>query len=125
LSAADQLGARGLATTVADARFAKPLDEDLIRQLAEGHELLIVIEEGAIGGFGSHVLDFLAKNDLTRDITVRPMAMPDLFLDHDKPEAQMATARLDAQAIAATALEARGIDAEALSSDGKDAPARA
>ena len=120
---ADRLGARGLATTVADARFVKPLDEDLVRQLAETHELLVVIEEASIGGFGSHVLDFLAKHDLTKGLTVRPMAMPDRFLDQDKPDAQVATAGLDA--IVATALDALGIDRAADSDDDRDAPARA
>mgnify|MGYP003701370487 CR=1 FL=1 len=125
LDAADRLGARGLATTVADARFVKPLDEDLVRQLAETHELLVVIEEASIGGFGSHVLDFLAKHDLTKGLTVRPMAMPDRFLDQDKPDAQVATAGLDADAIVATALDALGIDRAADSDDDRDAPARA
>ena len=124
LAAADRLGAKGLATTVADARFVKPLDQDLVRQLAENHELLIVIEEASIGGFGSHVLDFLAKGDLLQDLKVRPMAMPDRFLDQDKPERQVAEAGLNADAIVATALDALGVDA-AEDSDDKDAPARA
>ncbi|MFC6854164.1 1-deoxy-D-xylulose-5-phosphate synthase [Marivibrio halodurans] len=126
LAAADRLGARGLVTTVADARFVKPLDGDLIRQLAESHDLLMVIEEASIGGFGSHVLDFLARNDLMKGLAVRPMAMPDRFLDQDKPEEQVRLAGLDADAIVATALDALGIDAgDRGNSDDKDAPARA
>ncbi|MCR9221740.1 MAG: 1-deoxy-D-xylulose-5-phosphate synthase [Alphaproteobacteria bacterium] len=127
LKAADALAARGLPTTVADARFAKPLDEALIRKLAETHDLLIVIEEASIGGFGSHVLDYLVKHDLTRALTVRPMAMPDRFLDHDKPENQLKTAGLDADAIVATALDALKIDpaADDRDAEDRDAPARA
>src|SRR5690606_30580707 len=81
LKAADQLAALGLSTTVADARFMKPLDEDLVRRLARNHEVLITIEEGAIGGFGSHVLQFLATEGLLdHGLKVRPMALPDIFI---------------------------------------------
>ncbi len=84
--AADQLGAMGLTTTVADARFMKPLDRDLIADLAKSHEVLITIEEGSIGGFGSHVLQVLAENGhLDQGLKVRPMVLPDVFLDHDTP----------------------------------------
>ncbi|HEX5999975.1 MAG TPA: 1-deoxy-D-xylulose-5-phosphate synthase, partial [Hyphomicrobiaceae bacterium] len=87
LKAADQLAGYGLSTTVADARFAKPLDADLVRQLARHHEVLITVEEGSIGGFGAQVLQFLASQGLLdRGLKVRPMALPDRFIDHDKPE---------------------------------------
>jgi 1-deoxy-D-xylulose-5-phosphate synthase len=109
LKAAEDLAARGLSTTVADARFAKPLDRDLVLRLAETHELLITIEEGAIGGFGSHVLALLAENGaLDRGLKVRTMMLPDVFLDHDKPDRLYARAGLDAKAIIAKALEALG-----------------
>ena len=84
LKAADELAARGLPTTVADARFAKPLDTALVEQLARHHEVLITIEEGSIGGFGSAVLHHLAwKGLLDRGLKVRPMVLPDVFIDHD------------------------------------------
>src|SRR5262249_25686008 len=86
LKAADKLGAMGLPATVADARFAKPLDYGLIRQLARHHEVLIIVEEGACGGFGSHVLQFLARDGLLdQGLKVRPLVLPDAFLDHGKP----------------------------------------
>jgi 1-deoxy-D-xylulose-5-phosphate synthase len=107
LKAAEDLAARGLSTTVADARFAKPLDRDLVLRLAATHELLITVEEGSIGGFGSHVLALLAEEGaLERGVKVRMMTLPDLFLDHDKPERLYARAGLDAKAIVAKALEA-------------------
>ena len=88
LKAADKLAAMGLSTTVADARFAKPLDHDLIRQLARHHEVLITVEEGSSGGFGSHVLEFIARDGLLdHGLKVRPLVLPDLFMDHGKPEA--------------------------------------
>ena len=105
LSAADELTRLGVSTTVADARFAKPLDEDLVRDLAREHEVLLTIEEGAIGGFGTQVLHFLAQNGLLdRGIKVRPMVLPDRFLDHDKPHLQYETAGLLSCHIQATAL---------------------
>ena len=114
LLAADELAARGLSTTVADARFAKPIDTDLVRRLATGHAVLITIEEGSIGGFSSQVLHWLATEGLLdRGLVVRPMVLPDRFIDHDKPEAQYAEAGLDAAGIVATALTALGRDAEA------------
>jgi 1-deoxy-D-xylulose-5-phosphate synthase len=109
LMAADQLAGFGLSTTVADARFAKPLDEDLVRQLAQNHEVLITIEEGSIGGFGSHVLHFLARDGLLdAGLKVRPMVLPDMFIDQDKPAAMYARAGLDAAGIVETVFAALG-----------------
>src|SRR5207302_1112393 len=97
LLAAETLGAQGLTTTVADARFAKPLDVDLLLRLAREHEVLVTLEEGAIGGFGSHVLQTLAEHGvLDRRLKVRSMVLPDVFIDQDSPAALYATARLDA-----------------------------
>ncbi|HXQ42652.1 MAG TPA: 1-deoxy-D-xylulose-5-phosphate synthase [Candidatus Udaeobacter sp.] len=111
LKAAEDLAARGLSTTVADARFAKPLDEDLVRRLAREHEVLITIEEGAVGGFASHVLQYLATTGmLDSGLKIRPMVLPDRFIDHQKPEVQYAEAGLDAKSIVATALAALGRD---------------
>ena len=105
--AADELNAQGFPTTVADARFCKPLDEDLVCRLAREHEVFITIEEGAIGGFGSHVLQLLAeKGMLDRGCKVRPMILPDIFIDHDKPEIMYEKAGLAASNIVATALGA-------------------
>ncbi|WP_420564400.1 1-deoxy-D-xylulose-5-phosphate synthase [Thalassobaculum sp.] len=107
LKAADALAARGLSTTVADARFAKPIDTDLVRRLALEHEVLITVEEGASGGFATQVLHDLALSGLLdRGLAVRPMTLPDRFIDHDKPELQYAQAGLDAAAIVATAVAA-------------------
>ncbi len=109
LKAAEDLAARGLSTTVADARFAKPLDRELILKLAADHELLITIEEGAVGGFGAHVLTLLAREGvLDRDLKIRTMTLPDAFQDQDKPERLYAQAGLDAKSIVATALGALG-----------------
>jgi 1-deoxy-D-xylulose-5-phosphate synthase len=109
LKAAEELGARGLSTTVADARFAKPLDTALIRRLAAEHAVFITIEEGAIGGFGAHVLQYLAtKGLLDRGLKVRSMTLPDRFIDHDKPQNQYDQAGLNARHIVATALTALG-----------------
>jgi 1-deoxy-D-xylulose-5-phosphate synthase len=110
--AAEELGTRGLSTTVADARFAKPLDEDLIRRLAAEHEVLITVEEGSVGGFGSHELQFLAiTGQLDKCPKIRPMVLPDHFIDHNKPELQYDEAALNAKHIVATALQAMGVDA--------------
>ncbi|MCL4716209.1 MAG: 1-deoxy-D-xylulose-5-phosphate synthase [Hyphomonadaceae bacterium] len=107
--AADKLAAMGLSATLADARFAKPLDEDLIRRLAREHEVLLTIEEGAQGGFGAFVLHFMAKDGLLdRGVKIRTLTLPDLFQDQDKPEAMYAQAGLDADAIANAALLALG-----------------
>ncbi len=109
LKAADRLAAMGLAATVADARFAKPLDEDLIRRLAREHDVLILIEEGARGGFGAFVLAFLAGDGaLDRGLKVRSLTLPDRFQDQDKPEAMYAEAGLDADAIVAAVLACLG-----------------
>ncbi len=102
LKAADELDSRGLSTTVADARFAKPLDEELIGKLAAEHEVLITLEEGSVGGFGSHVLQLLSERGaLGRGLQVRAMVLPDEYLDHDKPQKMYASAALDAAAIVA------------------------
>ncbi|MFH1157770.1 MAG: 1-deoxy-D-xylulose-5-phosphate synthase [Pseudomonadota bacterium] len=110
LGAAEQLNAMGLPTTVADARFAKPFDEDLVKQLAAHHEVLITVEEGSVGGFGSYVLHFLAMQGILDDgLKIRPMVLPDIFIDHDTPQKQYDQAGLTARHIVATALEAMGI----------------
>ena len=111
LKAADLLAARGLTATVADARFAKPLDIDLILRLAREHEALITVEEGAMGGFGAFVLQALAEHGaLDRGLKVRTLVLPDVFQDHDKPDIMYAQAGLDAEGIAAGALAALGVD---------------
>ena len=118
LKAANQLTAYGLPTTVADARFAKPLDQDLVRQLARHHEVLITIEEGAIGGFGSHVLQFLSRDGvLDRGLKVRAMVLPDIFIDQDKPAAMYAKAGLDATSIVETVFAALGREQTAKTGD--------
>jgi len=112
LKAADLLAARGVSTTVADARFAKPLDADMILRLAREHECLITVEEGAMGGFGAFVLQLLAeKGALDAGLKIRTLTLPDVFQDQDKPEIMYAQAGLDADHIAATALTALGVDA--------------
>ena len=109
LIAAEQLAAQGLPPTVADARFAKPLDHELIRQLAREHEVLITIEEGSVGGFGSHVLKYLSDEGLLESgLKVRSMVLPDIFIDHDKPAAMYALAGLDAPGIVSTVFAALG-----------------
>ena len=109
LKAADQLAAFGLSATVADARFAKPLDEDLIRRLAQNHEVLVTVEEGSVGGFGSHVLRFLADSGLLdRGLKVRTMVLPDTFIEHGKPDAMYEQAGLTAAGIVTTVLGALG-----------------
>jgi len=109
LKAADMLAAHGLSTTVADARFAKPLDCELILRLVRAHEVLVTVEEAAIGGFGSHVLQLLAEQGvLDRGIKVRTMVLPDAFIDHDKPERMYAQAGLDAAGITAKVMTALG-----------------
>ncbi len=114
LKAADELAALGLSTTVADARFAKPLDSDLLLRLAREHEVLVTIEEGAIGGFGSHVLQTLADNGvLDSGLKIRAMVLPDVFLDQDTPAAMYAKAGLDARGIVAKVFEALGRDVRA------------
>jgi 1-deoxy-D-xylulose-5-phosphate synthase len=111
LKAAELLAARGVSATVADARFAKPLDHDLITRLAREHEALVTIEEGAMGGFGAFVLQFLASEGaLDAGLKVRTMHLPDVFQDQDAPAAQYAEAGLNAEHIAATALRALGVE---------------
>jgi 1-deoxy-D-xylulose-5-phosphate synthase len=112
LNAADELAGFGLSTTVADARFAKPLDTDLVLRLAREHEVMITIEEGAIGGFGSYVLQTLAETGtLDRSLKLRTMVLPDIFIDQDSPNAMYAKAGLDARGIVAKVFEALGKDA--------------
>ena len=111
LKAADMLAARGLSATVADARFAKPLDVELVLRLAREHEALITVEEGAVGGFGSFVLQALAERGaLDRGLRVRSLVLPDIFQDQDKPEVMYAHAGLDAEGIVRSALHALGVD---------------
>ena len=113
LVAAEDLAAKGLSATVADARFAKPLDTDLIRRLAREHEVLITIEEGSVGGFASQVLQYLATNGLLdHGLKVRPMILPDRFIDHAAPAKQYEQAGLNAPAIVATAIAALGQQTE-------------
>ena len=105
LAAADALDSRGLRVTVADARFVKPLDTDLITRLAREHSALITIEEGAVGGFASHVMQFLATAGLLdHGLKLRPMVLPDVFLDHATPTAQYSQAGLDSARIIDTVL---------------------
>jgi 1-deoxy-D-xylulose-5-phosphate synthase len=109
IAAAEDLEARGLKTTVADARFAKPLDTDLITQLAHHHEVLITVEEGAIGGFASHVMQFLSLAGLLdHGLKFRPLTLPDQFIDHNQPAVQYSQAGLDCAGIVRTALMALG-----------------
>jgi 1-deoxy-D-xylulose-5-phosphate synthase len=110
LKASEELEARGLSTTVADARFAKPLDEELILRLARDHEVLITVEEGSMGGFGSYVLQLLSdRGALDRGtLKVRSMVLPDIYQDQDKPERMYAAAGLDAAGIVAKVFEALG-----------------
>jgi 1-deoxy-D-xylulose-5-phosphate synthase len=110
LKAAEDLGAAGVSVTVADARFAKPLDTGLIAQLARHHEVLITVEQGATGGFGAHVLHHLANSGgLDHGLKVRTMTLADRFIDHASPEAMYADAGLTAGDIAAVALRALGV----------------
>ena len=112
LKAADELTSHGLSTTVADARFAKPLDADLITRLAREHEVVITIEEGAIGGFGSAVLQLLSDRGVfDRGLKFRSMVLPDIFIDQDSPNAMYAKAGLDAKGIVTKVFEALGKDA--------------
>jgi len=115
LKAADRLASQGISTTVADARFAKPLDTALVHRLAREHEVLITVEEGSIGGFGSHVLQELADAGLlSSSLKVRSMVLPDIFIAHDKPERMYETAGLDADSIAIMALKVLGREPRAV-----------
>jgi len=107
LKAADELARYGLSTTVADARFAKPLDDDLILRLARGHEVMVTVEEGSSGGFGAQVLHLLSGQD-AMPARFRAMVLPDTFIDHDTPAAMYAGAGLDARGIVAKVFEALG-----------------
>jgi 1-deoxy-D-xylulose-5-phosphate synthase len=105
--AADQLDARGLPTTVADLRFAKPLDEDLIRKMMATHDVVVTIEEGSIGGLGAHVLTMASDQGLTDGgLKIRTMRLPDVFQDHDNPDKQYDDAGLNAPQIVETVLAA-------------------
>ena len=109
LVAAEELGARGLSTTVADARFAKPLDHDLVRRLAREHEVMITVEEASKGGFATQVMQFMALDGLLDGgLKFRPLTLPDHWIDHDKPEVQLAGAGLDAKGIVTAVLLALG-----------------
>jgi 1-deoxy-D-xylulose-5-phosphate synthase len=110
LKAAEALAARGVSVTVADARFAKPLDRDLILRLARGHEALVTVEEGTVGGFGSHVAQLLAEAGVfDRGLKFRSMVLPDSFIDQASPEAMYRVAGLDATHVEAKVLEALGV----------------
>lgn len=110
--AAEMLAARGLSTTIADARFLKPLDQDMVRTLATTHDVLITVEEGSQGGFGAAVLQFLAgEGSLDGGLKVRTLNLPDVFIEQDSQAAQLVLAGLTATDIAAAALDALGLDA--------------
>jgi 1-deoxy-D-xylulose-5-phosphate synthase len=107
LRAAEQLEAKGLSTTVADLRFAKPLDEALIRKLLASHQVAVTVEEGSVGGLGAHVLTMASDEGLIDGgLKLRTLRLPDVFQDQDKPEAQYAAAGLDAEGIVGTVLKA-------------------
>ncbi|MFT3809333.1 MAG: 1-deoxy-D-xylulose-5-phosphate synthase [Micropepsaceae bacterium] len=113
LRAGDQLAAMGLNATVADARFAKPLDEDLIRRLLTTHEVVVTVEEGAMGGFGAHVLQFAANAGLLdRGVKLRTLALPDIYIDHDTPQRQYEEAGLNAPHVVAAVMQALGREAQ-------------
>jgi 1-deoxy-D-xylulose-5-phosphate synthase len=119
LKAAEELDSYGLSTTVADARFAKPLDRELIARLAREHAVLVTVEEGAIGGFGSHVVQFLAENGLLDGgLRFRSIFMPDAFVEQAAPNVMIANAGLDAKGILVKVFEALGMEQpKALASD--------
>ncbi|MCH9808642.1 MAG: 1-deoxy-D-xylulose-5-phosphate synthase [Alphaproteobacteria bacterium] len=111
LKAADELATYGLSATVADARFAKPLDKDLVTQLARNHEVLVTVEEGSVGGFSSYVLQHLAETGaLDGGLKVRPMVLPDAYLDHGKPDQMYRDSGLDSEGIVKTVFHALGRD---------------
>jgi 1-deoxy-D-xylulose-5-phosphate synthase len=115
LAAADELQARGLSTTVADARFAKPIDEDLISRLARDHEILVTIEEAACGGFSAQVMTYLAgKGAFDAGLKFRPMMLPDRFIAHGTPDGMYLDAGLVAPNITKTVLDALGLGNEAV-----------
>jgi 1-deoxy-D-xylulose-5-phosphate synthase len=114
MKAAAMLESQGVSATVADARFAKPIDRDLLRRLAANHEALITIEEGSIGGFAAQAFQALSEDGLLDGargaFKFRSMMLPDIYIDHDSQNAMLARAQLDARAIAAKALEALGVE---------------
>ena len=110
VDASEELEQLGISVTIADARFAKPLDIDLIKILAENHELLITLEEGSIGGFGSHVVDWLLKNNLiNNNLKGKSLFLPDRFIDQASPEVMYKEAGLDMAGITSTVLDSLGI----------------
>ena len=114
LRAADDLATQGWPTTVANARFAKPLDTDLVSRLATNHEVLVTIEEGAVGGFSAHVMQFLATSGLLdKGLKVRPMVLPDRFISHGTPSNMYQDAGLAASDIVNTVLLALGRETSA------------
>ena len=120
LDAAEELNALGLSTTVADARFAKPLDEDLIRRLAAEHEVLVTVEEGSVGGFAAQVSQFLAMQGIfDAGLKFRPLVMPDTFMDQDSPRKQVEFAGLTCPDIVTTAMAALGIEAKSETAQGR------
>jgi 1-deoxy-D-xylulose-5-phosphate synthase len=122
LAAADELAGYGLPATVADARFAKPLDMDLLRQLAKNHEVLVTVEEGSSGGFGAQVLQTLAAEGLLdRGLKVRTLTLPDRFIEQNKPAVMYTEAGLDARGIVTSVFAALGKDALGKDEIGKDA----
>merc|ERR1712057_21507 len=110
LAAAEMLSEHGVSATVMDARFCKPLDTEMIRRLAKAHPVMITVEEGSVGGFGSHVLQFAALDGLLDDgkLKVRPMCLPDRFIEHGSPAEQLAEAGLIASQVASTVLSVMG-----------------
>jgi 1-deoxy-D-xylulose-5-phosphate synthase len=115
MRAAETLAAHGLSTTVADARFAKPLDSDLILRLAANHEVLITVEEGSVGGFGAHVMQLLSnRGAFDRGLKLRSMVLPDVFIDQDSPATMYRVAGLDERGIVAKVFEALGRDQRAI-----------
>ena len=122
--AADELAAHGLSCTIADARFMKPLDEEMVLKLARDHEILITIEEGSVGGFGSHVMQFVSDSGLLDGgLRMRTMVLPDVFLDHNSPAAMYGRAGLDAKGIVAKVFETLGKDYKAEASSSPEAAA--
>jgi len=120
LDAAEELSALGLSTTVADARFAKPLDEDLVRRLAAEHEVLVTVEEGSIGGFAAQVSQFLAMQGIfDAGLKFRPLVMPDTFMDQDAPRRQVELAGLTCADIVATAMTALGMESKSETAQGR------
>lgn len=114
MKACEELAARGFSTTLADARFAKPIDQDLIRRLALEHPVLISVEEGSVGGFAAHVMQYLTLEGLLDGgLKFRPMTLPDIYIDQDKPEEQYKLAQLNSEHMVAMALKALGLDKEA------------